>query len=128
MADVPETAREESKPLTDWDKMRASLALIADNPELHKFFIKVVTVLVAALIFLLMATWYVTSIIDDRMENSFLKGGPQFWADMENKLRAFADTPDIPPAKKAAIVKQIEKVARKYRPFVDALSASDSKS
>ena len=109
MVDVAETAREESKPYT----------------ELQKFFIKVTTVFVAAFIFLFMATSYVISTIDHL---SFLKGGPQFWHDVENKLRAFADAPDMPPPKKAAIVKQIEKVARKYRPFIDALSASDGKS
>ena len=61
MADVAETAREESKPYT----------------ELQRFFIKVTTVFAAAFIFLFMATSYVISTIDHL---SFFEGRPSILA------------------------------------------------
>jgi len=96
----------------------------ARSGELQTFFIKVATVLVAALLFGWIATAYVAMQVDAQIQKlSYLKGGATFWADVEKKLGALADAPDMPPEKKAALIAKVEAVARKFRPFADALAA-----
>lgn len=66
----------------------------------------------------------VSSLIEEArsaLDSSMLKGGPEFWAQVDRKMMAFADQPDLPEAKKKQIIEALRKISKKYRPFIDAL-------
>jgi hypothetical protein len=44
---------------------------------------------------------------------------------VEKKLYKLADEPDLPPAKKAAVMSALTKLSVKYRPYLDALAGQD---
>jgi hypothetical protein len=58
--------------------------------------------------------------LEAQLEALSLKGGPAFWGNVEMKLYALADAPDLPPEKKQKIIDAIHKLSIKYRPYLDA--------
>jgi len=89
--------------------------------ELKLFGIKV---LIFCVIFGSVSYFVVSSLIEEArsaLDSSMLKGGPEFWAQVDRKMMAFADQPDLPEAKKKQIVEALRKISKKYRPFIDAL-------
>jgi hypothetical protein len=90
--------------------------------ELEKFGVKLALVLAAALIFFYAVAAYVQSRIESV---TLFKGGPVFWAQVEKKLYALADEPDLPDQKKAQVIEMLKKLSAKYRPYIDALSHPD---
>ena len=90
--------------------------------DLEKFVVKLALVLIAALVFLYAVAAYVQSRIESV---TLFKGGPVFWAQVEKKLYSLADEPDLPDQKKAQIVKALEKLSTKYRPYIDAIAPPD---
>jgi hypothetical protein len=84
--------------------------------------VKLILVLIAALVFFYAVAAYVQS----RLESvALFKGGPVFWAQVEKKLYSLADEPDLPDQKKVQIVKALEKLSIKYRPYIDAIAPQD---
>lgn len=106
MSSVEVTAQQEAKKST----------------QLGDFLLKTTMVTVAALVVLFGATFAVSSLIEGYAEP--LKGGPAFWEVVERKLYALADEPDLPPQKKAKIIKALNKLSTKYHPYLEALAAS----
>ena len=90
--------------------------------DLEKFVVKLVLVLIAALVFFYAVAAYVQSQIESV---ALFKGGPVFWAQVEKKLYSLADEPDLPDQKKVQIVKALEKLSIKYRPYIDAIAPPD---
>jgi len=90
--------------------------------DLEKFVVKLVLVLIAALAFFYAVAAYVQSRIESV---ALFKGGPVFWAQVEKKLYSLADEPDLPDQKKVQIVKALEKLSIKYRPYIDAIAPPD---
>ena len=86
----------------------------------------VVAVVTAAVLF---SISYIVADIDDYFQNfmetspvaTSLRGGPEFWAGVEQKLYKLADAPDLPPQKKEQIIKALAKISAKYRPYAEAL-------
>jgi len=101
-------------------------ATASDEPisPLMAFAIKVAIVAAAVLLVVHLTVSMVAAEIAD---TAILKGGPQFWSDVEQKLYKFADAPDLPPEKKEKIVKALAKIHAKYQPYVDALNGRASK-
>ena len=92
--------------------------------DLEKFVVKLVLVLIAALVFFYAVAAYVQSRIESV---ALFRGGPVFWAQVENKLYSLADAPDLPDQKKDQIVKALEKLSSKYRPYINAIAPPDRK-
>jgi len=90
--------------------------------DLEKFVVKLVLVLIAALVFFYAVAAYVQSRIESV---ALFKGGPVFWTQVEKKLYSLADEPDLPDQKKVQIVKALEKLSIKYRPYIDAIAPPD---
>jgi hypothetical protein len=90
--------------------------------DLEKFVVKLVLVLIAALVFFYAVAAYVQSRIESV---ALFKGGPVFWEQVEKKLYSLADEPDLPDQKKVQIVKALEKLSTKYRPYIDAIAPPD---
>ena len=90
--------------------------------DLEKFVVKLVLVLIAALVFFYAVAAYVQSRIESV---ALFKGGPEFWAQVEKKLYSLADEPDLPDQKRAQIVKALENLSIKYRPYIDAIAPPD---
>jgi hypothetical protein len=72
---------------------------------------------------------YITESISDLEQNILrdpnfqaIGGGRKFWTMTEAKLYKLADEPDLPPEQKEKIVKALQKLAAKYRPYINALS------
>jgi len=93
--------------------------------ELETFFIKLAAVLIAIVIVLVVAAHLVEAKINEAAAR--FKGGPVFWAQVEKKLYALADEPDLPEQRKAQIIRALEKLSAKYRPYVDAVVSSARK-
>jgi hypothetical protein len=90
---------------------------------LQIFFAKVAIVTAAALIFLYAANYFIGAFIERRTESlQMLKGGPAFWAMIENKLYRLADEPDLAPEKKKKIVDALRRLSSKYKPYFDAVA------
>ena len=99
--------------------------ITAERKELSPlqiFFVKAV-IITAAVIAVLVCTGYVlqAAITAKAEQITILKGGPVFWEQMERKLFAFADQPDMSPEKKQKIIDALRKISVKYKPFVEAL-------
>ncbi|MGY3147346.1 hypothetical protein ACVWYQ_004345 [Bradyrhizobium sp. USDA 3397] len=54
-----------------------------------------------------------------------VSGGPAFWSRLEAGLIKFADSPDLPPEKKAKIIAALRKIHDKNQPYLDALLAKE---
>lgn len=94
---------------------------------LQIFFVKVVIVTGAIIAVLYCAGYFLQAAIAAKTEQlTFLKGGPVFWEQMERKLFAFADQPDMPAEKRQKIIDALRKIAAKYKPFVEALDGDKS--
>ena len=92
------------------------------------FFMKLVAITAASLVFFYVVFSLVTGFIEEKMDElAILKGGPAFWATMEGKLYKLASAPDLPPQKKEKIINALRTLSLRYKPYVDAL-ASDVKS
>lgn len=48
-------------------------------------------------------------------------GSRAFWGEVERRVYALADAPDLPPEKKAKIVAALKKLSDKNKPYIDAL-------
>ena len=93
---------------------------------LQVFILKVGVVAAAIIVVLYCAGYFLQAFVAAKAEQfTFLKGGPAFWEQMEQKLYLFADQPDMPPEKKAKIIDALRKVSAKYKPFIDALDGAD---
>jgi hypothetical protein len=91
-----------------------------NNSGLGIFTLKV---LIAALIF--SASTVVTTIFCRDIVVDTFSGGPAFWARIEKSLDHFANSPDLPPEKKAKVIAALRKVNEKSRPYLDALLAKE---
>lgn len=72
-------------------------------------------------------------LIESRMESLRQSVGPMggraFWAEVERKIDSLADpASDLPPEKKQKILRNIRVLSERWRPFVDAAIAPESKS
>jgi hypothetical protein len=112
MTDVSKTepaSEEASRPLT----------------QLEIFVVKLGGVTAAALVFLVCSVLFFQSLIESKTEDlSFLKGGKVFWEAFEKKVDTLANSPDLPPEKKAQIIATIRKLSDKYRPYIEAAVGS----
>ncbi len=97
-----------------------------DLSPLQVFFLKVAIVTAAILVVLYCAGYFLQSFVAAKADQmTFLKGGPVFWAQMEQKLYSFADQPDMPPEKRQKIIDALRKISIRYKPFIDALDGAD---
>jgi hypothetical protein len=79
--------------------------------------------LIVAVIFSLSAAFTVMACRDVLLDT--FSGGPVFWARLENGLIKFADSPEIPPEKRARIIAALRKIHDKHQPYLDALFAKE---
>jgi len=104
--------------------------ITADKKELSPlqiFFVKVAIITAAIVVVLYFAGYFLQAAIANKADQlTFLKGGPAFWEQVERKLYAFADQPDMPAEKKQKIIAALRRISAKYKPFVDALNGEDA--
>ena len=93
---------------------------VKSKSPLKSFAMKVGIIAVAALLVVRLTVSIVTGALVDRLD--ILKGGPEFWGMVEQKLYKLAEEPDLPPAKKEKIVKALAALSAKYQPYVEALN------
>ncbi|SHN82297.1 hypothetical protein SAMN05444170_5069 [Bradyrhizobium erythrophlei] len=93
---------------------------------LEVFFVKAGVVTAAIVIVLYFSVDFLEGFVERKADqlNAF-KGGPDFWAQMEQKLYALADQPDVPPERKKKIVDALRRLSLKYKPYVDALNGNE---
>lgn len=71
----------------------------------------------------------IESRIGSMRENIGPVGGAAFWTDVERKLDKLADpSSDLPPEKKQKILRNIRVLSDRWRPFIDAAIAPETKS
>jgi hypothetical protein len=99
-------------------------AASAKPDVLGQFYLKVAVICGAALVVMFISVSYISSTLEDVLT---VKGGPAFWSMVELKLYKLADEPDLPPEKKAKIIKALTKLSMKYHPYVEALISPPSK-
>jgi hypothetical protein len=108
---------------------------VEDRPAspIQIFCMKVVVVTAAVLVFFCLFFYFAELVVESSLRRhadslrmlqdvQMLKGGPVFWANVENKLLKLADEPDIAPEKKQKILGALRKLSNKYKPYLDALN------
>ena len=91
--------------------------------SLEVFFVKAGIVTAAIVIVLYFAVDFLEGFVERKADQfTALRGGPAFWATMEQKLYALADEPDLPPEKKKKLIDALRRLSSKYKPYLEALN------
>jgi hypothetical protein len=108
--------------MTDQTELEQQPSEAAKPDALGQFLIKVGAASFAALVVMFISVSFIASTFEGMVRDTpVLQGGAAFWSLVEYKLYKLADEPDLPPEKKAKIIKALTKLSVKYHPYVDAL-------
>jgi hypothetical protein len=101
---------------------------VLDQPSpLIQFIRKVAVVSVAGLVVMYISVSYFCFAFEDFLTSRPALNGDHILSLLELKLDKLADEPDLPPERKAKIIKALTKLSMKYHPYLDALISPSPK-